>query len=102
MVRLLPEQAKGLDRWRSHERDRPNGAEAVRRLIGQALAVGEAVTRAPSKEAARKATRLAASEIDQLGDQSATSTERASRKRRLLSGPKEFRDLRGDLPKTKV
>jgi hypothetical protein len=53
-------------------------------------------TIAPSQRSkrARKATNMAAHEIDRLGDQSATGEERASRKRRLLSGPKEFRDMR--------
>jgi hypothetical protein len=37
---------------------------------------------------------MAAREIDLLGDQSATGEERASRKRKLIRGPKEFRDMR--------
>jgi hypothetical protein len=40
------------------------------------------------------AANMAAREIDQLGDKAATGEERASRKRRLLSGPEEFRDMR--------
>jgi hypothetical protein len=31
----------------------------------------------------------------------ASGEERHSRKRRLLKGPEEFRDIRSDLPKTK-
>ena len=45
---------------------------------------------------------MAARQIDQLGDQAATDEERAQRKRRLIKGPKEFRDMRGYLPKTKT
>ena len=37
----------------------------------------------------------------QLGDQTATVEERAHRKRRLIKGPNEFRDVRGDQPKKK-
>jgi phage terminase large subunit GpA-like protein len=49
---------------------------------------------APTKKAA-KASEMAAQEIDRLSDPSATDEERQHRKRRLLKGPKEFRDLRG-------
>lgn len=43
---------------------------------------------------------MAGREIDRLGDQAATSGERAQRKRRLIKGPREFRGVRGDLPET--
>jgi hypothetical protein len=42
----------------------------------------------------RKAADMAGVVIDQQADLSATLEERESRKRRLLKGPKEFRDLR--------
>jgi hypothetical protein len=48
-----------------------------------------------------KAAEFAADVIDRLADRSATIEERASRKRRLLRGPKEFRNMRRDKPKTK-
>jgi transcriptional regulator with XRE-family HTH domain len=41
-----------------------------------------------------KAAELAGREIDRLGDKGATGEERASRKRKLIAGPKEFRGLR--------
>jgi hypothetical protein len=44
---------------------------------------------------AAKASDMAAQEIDRLSDPSATNEERQRRKRRLLQGPKEFRDIRG-------
>jgi transcriptional regulator with XRE-family HTH domain len=47
-----------------------------------------------SKSDASKAADLAGREIDQLSDKTATGEERASRKRRLISGPKEFRGIR--------
>ena len=52
------------------------------------------------KRSQRKAAKMAGREIDRLADQAATSEERAKRKRRLIKGPREFRDLRGDLPRT--
>jgi hypothetical protein len=48
-----------------------------------------------------KAADLAGKIIDRHADRSATSEERESRKRRLLKGPKEFRNLRRDQSKTK-
>jgi len=47
-----------------------------------------------SKGAKRKAAKMAGREIDRLGDQTATREERARRKRRLIKGPREFRDIR--------
>jgi hypothetical protein len=44
---------------------------------------------------------MASALIDQAGDASATDEQRASRKRRLLKGPKEFRHLRRDHPATR-
>jgi transcriptional regulator with XRE-family HTH domain len=41
-----------------------------------------------------KSVELAAREIDRLSDKTATSEERASRKRKLIAGPKEFRGIR--------
>ena len=46
----------------------------------------------------RKAADMAGDIIDQHADLSASSEEQASRKRRLLKGPKEFRELRRDHP----
>jgi hypothetical protein len=37
-----------------------------------------------------------------LGDQSRPVEEQARRKRTLIRGPKEFRDIRADLPKPKA
>ena len=51
---------------------------------------------------AAKASEMAAQEIDRLIDPSAPDEERQRRKRRLLKGPKEFRDVRGgNRPKLK-
>jgi hypothetical protein len=47
----------------------------------------------------RKAAAMAGREIDRLGDREATREQRAQRKRRLIKGPREFRGMRGDLPK---
>jgi hypothetical protein len=44
---------------------------------------------------------MAAQEIDRQSDPSATDEERQHRKRRLLKGPKEFRDIRDKRTKPK-
>jgi len=55
----------------------------------------------PSKETAQKASTLAAREIQNLGDKSQPLEEQQRRKRRLIRGPREFRDIRADQPKQK-
>jgi Arc/MetJ-type ribon-helix-helix transcriptional regulator len=93
-VRLPPKLKSKVGAWANHQGDKPSLSEAIRRLLEKALA-GTSTPRQPSKGAARKATEMAAREIDPvLVDQPATGEKRASRKRRLLSGPKEFRDIR--------
>jgi hypothetical protein len=42
---------------------------------------------------------MAADQLDHLANESATADEQASRKRRLLKGPEEFRDARVDRAK---
>jgi hypothetical protein len=67
-------------------------------LLEQALPT--AAPPAPVKAGRRrKAAELAGRAIDALGDQSATVEERAHRKRHLIKGPREFRDVRCDQPK---
>ena len=96
-IRLSPEMTSAIDSWASktgtHSR-----SEAIRRLIEMALALKP--TQGAHKGASR-AHEMAGEEIDQAADASATDEQRASRKRRLLKGPKEFRDARRDHPETK-
>ena len=49
---------------------------------------------AKSATGSRQAADMAGKEIDRLEDLTATSEQRETRKRRLIKGPKEFRDLR--------
>ena len=100
LVRIQPDQLGALDGWRVKQDDVPSRPEAIRRLVEMALA--SATPSAPvSKKAAAKASKLAGTMIDWLGDQSAPPDVQAKRKRRLLKGPSEFREMRGDLPKPK-
>jgi hypothetical protein len=45
--------------------------------------------------------KVASRELETLGDQSRPVAEQQRRKRTLIRGPKEFRDIRADLPKQK-
>ena len=101
LVRLHPDAMKSLDRWSAQQQDAPSRPEAIRRLVGMGLASVRPATTKTSKKAAAKAAGLAGEMIDNLVDQSAPADIREERKRRLLKGPPEFRDIRSDLPKTK-
>ena len=88
---------RGLPRTAGHTA----GEEAIRRLVGLGLEyLPPAPTRTKKKTAAR-ASEMAGSMIDWLSDKSAPAEERAKRKRRLVKGPEEFREIRSDLPKPK-
>ena len=94
---LQPRYLSGLAAGLQIRPDR-RASEAVRRLLERALVAEPSAPRARSK-GAPKAAGMASHEINKLGDKSATDEERATRKRRLISGPKEFRGIR--LPKPK-
>ena len=99
-TRFPLEDLERLDAWRAKQSDRPGRPEAIRQLIKQALA-SKGARRPPSKGAARKAAQMAASVIENLGDKSEPAVEQQRRKRTLIRGPTEFRDIRADLPKPK-
>jgi hypothetical protein len=101
LVRLLPEQLASLDRWRGAQVDSPGRPEAIRRLVELAFARAPSI-RSVKAGSRRKAAEMAGRTIDQLGDQTATDEQRAHRKRRLIKGPREFRDARSDQPKRKA
>jgi hypothetical protein len=87
-----------IDQWAKRQDDKPARSEAIRRLIELALAGTRPIPRRNPKTAS-KAADLAAQQIDHLSDPSATDEQRQTRKRRLLKGPQEFRDIRGDKSK---
>jgi hypothetical protein len=100
MVRMQPDQLAGLDVWIAGQDPQPSRPEAIRRLVESGLA-GSQPMKQRSPKAAAKATDMASQQIDKLIDPSAPAEERQQRKRRLLKGPREFRDIRGDLAKPK-
>jgi hypothetical protein len=75
-IRRAPKPSSGLSSWGLQA---PSGQERVLRQL-------------------RKRQTIASQEIDRLGDPLATDEERQLRKRRLIRGPKEFRDIRRNRP----
>jgi hypothetical protein len=88
-----------IENWRGKQRPIPDLAEAIRRLVESGLASARRAGVRGKKAA--KASEMAGREIDRLGDPLATDEERQLRKRRLIKGPKEFRDIRRNRPKAK-
>jgi hypothetical protein len=100
-IRLSTGMRKKVDAWAAGQTDKPSRSEAIRRLVGLGLEYLPAAPRRTEKKAAARASEMAGSMIDWLSDKSTPAEERAKRKRRLVKGPEEFRDMRGDLPKPK-
>ena len=92
-TRMAPSLIGKIDRWA--ERNDTSRSEAIRRLVEAALASSQPQKQTSKKSAAR-ASSMAAREIEGVEDQSTTYEVRARRKRRLLKGPSEFRDMRKD------
>jgi Arc/MetJ-type ribon-helix-helix transcriptional regulator len=99
-IRLPVELTAAIDKWAARN-DAPSRSDAIRRLVELGLAKSQPMKKR-SPKAASKALELAARQVDKLADSSIPPEERQRRKRRLLKGPGEFRELRADLPKKKV
>jgi hypothetical protein len=100
MVRMPPVELGELDGWIKRQSEKPSRPEAIRRLVEMALS-GSDPTKHTSRKAAAKASDMAGRRIDKMGDPSATAEERQDRKRRLIKGPSEIREMRGIEPKPK-
>jgi hypothetical protein len=74
---------------------------AVRRLAEGGFA--GSLTSPRKERSRRKAAEMADREIERrLADQAVNNEERDRRKRQLIQGPREFRDIRGDRSKTEA
>jgi hypothetical protein len=100
-VRCHKDFLAALDVWRAQQEGEVSRPDAIRRLAELALASTKPM-RTLHQKAIAKASDIAGKQIDRMSDGYATDDERASRKRRLLKGPKEFRDIRSDLPMPKA
>ena|SRR5688572_25304010 len=100
-IRLPEDLRVRVEAWAAKQRDTPSRSEAIRRLVEIGLA-GVRTAKPINKKSAAKAAGMAGEMVDYLSDQSAPADVREKRKRRLLKGPSEFREMRTDLPKTKA
>jgi hypothetical protein len=68
--------------------------ELAKKWMSEAESIDQGIELRPTEAA--KASKMAGEEIDRLGDRLATDEERQLRKRRLINGPEEFRDIRSN------
>jgi hypothetical protein len=94
-IRLSDGFLDKVDHWATQQEDQPGRSETIRRLVELGLVSGRKPVRSSAKNAG-KAKELAAETIDRLEDAAAPAEQRASRKRSLLKGPEEFREVRVD------
>ncbi|MET4370227.1 hypothetical protein ABIA99_002915 [Bradyrhizobium sp. LB12.1] len=105
MVRMPPNEMQGVDRWiEGRPPPKPSRPEAIRRLveIGLGKSLSNPAMTSTGKVSAERAKELAAKTIDRIGDPAASAKENATRKRRLIKGPSEFREQRVDRGKGKA
>jgi Arc/MetJ-type ribon-helix-helix transcriptional regulator len=98
-ARMPPDLIESIDEWAAANSD-GSRSEAIRRLVELGLA-GSGPAKMISPKAAAKASDMAGDQIDKLANPAMPEEERRARKRRLLKGPREFRDMRGDQAKPK-
>lgn len=91
---------QAIEDWRARQTPLLSASEAIRRLVEMGLASAPAAGRRGTATKA-KASELAGEMIDRLSDRSAPPEEQAKRKRRLIKGPSEFREMRNDLQNPK-
>lgn len=99
-VRMLDDRIAALDAWIAKQKEpelsRP---EAIRRLVELGLTVK--TRSAPSERQRATLADLASKAIDSLTAGTPDNNEKTSRKRRLIKGPEEFREVRADRPKAR-
>jgi hypothetical protein len=100
-VRIQPQPLALIDAWRRKQSDLPSRAEAIRRLVEYALGAPR-TTLPKGTRKAQKASELADRAAESIVDKSMPPEEQQHRKRALIKGPKEFRDIREDSPNGKI
>ena len=99
-VRILPPLLKELDAWIGRQEPSLSRPEAIRRFLERGLARSSEHPSA-GKRKAQTASDLADRAVEQIVDKSMPVEEQERRKRALIKRPKEFREIREDLPKSK-
>ena len=100
-VRLSRELIEAIDEWATRE-GAASRSEAIRRLIHRSLTAAAQKPRSGEHhKGASKAREMANRVLDLLSDRSLPDEELRRRKRRLIKGPTEFRELRDKSQKPK-
>jgi hypothetical protein len=99
-IRLPKSVLDEVESWAAKQESEPNRSQSLRHLVELGLTVRIKPKQAPAGRADR-AKELASKAIDGLVVGAADDDEKASRKRRLIKGPEEFREVRVDRPKAK-
>ena len=89
-----------IDDWAARQIDKPGRPEAIRRLVELGLSGSPSPQQGAPKGAA-KAKAIAEAKIEPLIDPNVPEKERQKRKRKLLKGPSEFREMRANQPNPK-
>jgi hypothetical protein len=98
-IRLPSALLDDIQTW-STKNEAASRSEAIRRLVEFGLTV-KLKPKQPAAAGAERAKELAAKAIDKMSDNAASADDQATRKRRLLKGPEEFREARVDRQKAK-
>ncbi len=99
--RAAPVLRASIVKWAENQPDMPTLSEATRRLVELGLTV-KAKGRQSRESQRLRAREMAGKAIDKMTDTSAAPDDQATRKKRLLKGPEEFRAVRVDRPKPKT
>ena len=93
--RAAPVLRASIVKWAESQPDMPTLSEATRRLVELGLTVKQKV-RSTNEGQKLRAREMAGKAIDKMTDTTAAPDDQATRKRRLLKGPEEFRGVRVD------
>jgi hypothetical protein len=99
-IRLPEAVLASVEHWAMSQKDQPPRSQAIRRLVELGLTVKSRV-RSSSGDQKLRAREMAGKAIDHLTDATAHADDQVSRKRQLLKGPEEFREVRIDRLKVK-
>jgi hypothetical protein len=98
--RAAPVLRASIVKWAESQPDMPTLSEATRRLVELGLTVKTKGQQSNEGQRVR-AREMAGKAIDKMTDAATSPEEQIARKKRLLKGPEEFREVRIDRPKTK-
>jgi hypothetical protein len=93
--RASPVMRASVVKWAENQPDNPTLSEAIRRLVELGL-TAKTRGRQSSEGQKLRAREMAGKAIDKMTDTAATPDDQATRKKRLLKGPDEFRAVRVD------